>query len=116
MQYTTKNKCQYNGKIWKQGDALEFTGEVVPCQFCEGLGKIKGNKCQKCDGTGRSNPPHHFMPVTPENLEAKKAEIEAEMSEIDAIRAEMDAMGKAYDKRWKLQRMKDALIAARKSG
>lgn len=34
--------------------------------------------------------------------------------DIEAIRAEFDALGAAYDKRWKIGRLKDELIKAKK--
>jgi len=108
MQYKAIRKCQYDQHIWKEGELLEFPGKTVPCPVCKGEG------CIKCHKTGRIDPPHHFMPVTHVNVVEKKAEVDAEISELDAIRAEMDEMGKAYDRRWKLQKMRDALIAAKK--
>ena len=88
MQYVTQRTCYFNGHVFKQGEILDFTG--------------------------KGKPPHHFTPVQPENIEEKQAEVAKEMSEKEAICAEMDEMGKAYDKRWSLKKMKEALIIAKK--
>jgi hypothetical protein len=108
MIYKCIRKCQYDQHIFRVEEKLDFPGKPKPCPECLGKG------CAKCRNTGRIDPPHHFMPAVAVSVEEKEAEEVAETSEIDAIRAEMDAMGKSYDKRWKLPRMKDALIQAKK--
>ncbi len=114
MRYVTKRKNYFMNHVWLEGEILNFTGEVVPCPVCEGTGKVKGAICMKCAGTKRSIPPHHFMPEKSVNVEEKQAEAKKELTEKEAIMAEMDEMGKAYDKRWSLKKMQEALIVAKK--
>ena len=57
--------------------------------------------------------------IGPEIIAEAKAEAEKEKSEaeeIEEIRNEMEAIGAAYDRRWKLPKLRDALIAAKKEG
>ena len=110
MKFTAIRKCQYGGKIWKAGDVLNFNGSIVECPVCKGKKEINGKKCAKCAGTGRSVPSHHFIPET-EKIEVPKDET----AEIEAIRAEMTEMGAAFDRRWQLNRLRNELIAAKKS-
>ena len=110
MKYTAIRKVQYGGKVWRAGDVLNFNGEVVDCPACKGKKEINGKKCVKCAGTGRSIPSHHFIPET-EIITAPKDESE----QIEAIRAEMTEMGAGFDRRWQLNRLRNELIAAKKS-
>ena len=117
MKYKAQRNCQFDGGVYKAGEILTFNGDVVKCSECDGKGKIKDAPCPRCKGTGRSVPPHHFIelnPVAEAKAVAEKEKSEAE--EIDEIRAEMEAIGAAYDRRWKLPKMRDALIAAKKEG
>jgi len=117
MNYRAVRKCQYGSKIYRDGDVLVFGGEVIPCENCKGTGEVKGAMCPKCKGTKRINPPHHFMPIDPDaELKQVVAQQESEAEQIETIRKEFDAIGAAYDRRWKLARMKTELIAAKKSG
>ena len=115
MRYVAISKCQYDRRIWLPGNILEFSGEPVACPVCKGEKKVNGVPCAKCSGTGRCVPPHHFMP-----LGSKEVSVEQNGSpvidadQISAIREEMNEMGAAYDRRWKLDKMKNALIAAKK--
>ena len=54
-------------------------------------------------------PNHHWVP-----LEKAPVEPVENQDEIERIRAEFDAIGAAYDKRWKIGRLKDELIKAKK--
>lgn len=47
-------------------------------------------------------------------LEKAPAEPVESQDEIEAIRKEFDEIGAAYDKRWKIGRLKDELIKAKK--
>jgi hypothetical protein len=111
MKYICKNKCQFDGRIWPSGAVLEWHREVIECPVCKG----KDKKCVKCHGTGRSVPPHHFMPFNPEKeaIEADKA-IEKEENELEDLRKEADKIGCGYDRRWKAVRMKFAITEYKK--
>ena len=90
MQYRAKQNCQFNKRIYRSGDIINFSGKME-CPF--------------------------FVPVNP-IVEKKQEEekVKSEQEQIEEIRAEMDEIGAGYDRRWKLQKMKDALIAAKKEG
>jgi hypothetical protein len=116
MKFRAKVNCQFNSRIYKSGTIIDVD-KIGKCPDCNGEKKKDGKPCFRCQGTGRISPPHFFEPFHPE-VEAK-AEVEkakSETDELDGIRAEMDAIGAAYDRRWKLPKMRDALIAAKKEG
>lgn len=54
-------------------------------------------------------PNHHWVA-----LEKAPAEPVESQDELESVRAEFDAIGAAYDKRWKIGRLKDELIKAKK--
>ncbi len=110
MKFRAKVNCQFNGRFVRSGSVIDVD-KIVECE-CQG----KDKKC-KCKGSGRIDPPHHFEQID-RVKEVKESEEKAksEAEEIEEIRKEMDEIGAAYDRRWKLPKMKDALIAAKKEG
>ena len=117
MKFRAKVNCQFDNRIYRSGDIIDYNKDIVKCPDCEGKKKIDGKPCFRCQGTGRISPPHFFTEVNPiaeAKAEAEKEESEAE--EIEEIRNEMEAIGAAYDRRWKLPKLRDALIAAKKEG
>jgi len=114
MEFRAIRNVQYHSRVYRQGAKL-VVGKVIPCPFCEGTGQVDGKQCVKCKGTKRSDPPHHFELVDPE-AEAKQvvASEKSEADQLTALREEMKAIGAAFDNRWKLPRMKTALIEAKK--
>jgi len=116
MKFRAKVNCQFNSRIYKSGTIIDVD-KIGKCPDCEGRKKIDGKPCFRCQGTGRISPPHFFTEVNP--IAEAKAEAEKEKSEaeeIEEIRNEMEAIGAAYDRRWKLPKLKDALIAAKREG
>lgn len=112
MKFRAKVSCQFEKRFYRAGSIMEYSGEIKECD-CRG----KDKKCKLCKGSGRLVPPHHFDPID-RAKEVKESEEKAksESEEMDEIRAEMDSIGAAYDRRWKLPKMKDALIAAKREG
>ena len=109
MEFICKKKCQYHSTIFNEGARL-VVSRVVPCK-CEG----KDEKCKICKGTGRIDPPHHFTPRDPDAEAKQVAAAEAsENAQIEALREELTAIGAAFDKRWKLSRLKEVLTEAKK--
>jgi hypothetical protein len=101
MKFITKTKCQYRSHIYNKGDVLDYSGEVKKCS-CNG-------GCSVCGGTGRIDPPHYF--TTDEPIPQKEA-----VSVVDELRQTLENMGAAYDRRWGIEKLKKAIIIARKEG
>lgn len=121
MQFKCVRKCQYNRSIFDVGDTINVD-TIVKCPDCGGKG------CDKCRGTGRIDPPHHFQPVEKEKpveyVDAPKADGDLtpikgspeEAAAIANIQKIFDERGIAYDKRWSLTRLQNELKKAEKEG
>ena len=97
--YECIKKCTFEGRLFeraddnKSGDKIDWPDNLIKgCveEDCtpETREDYKVKKCRKCSDTGRSVPPHHFMPV--DGVEAKreerKAKEQTEEEEKDALR------------------------------
>ena len=115
MKFVTLRNCQFQGRVYREGEELNYSSPIVTCEFCSGTGKFKNQMCQKCKGTGRQTPPHHFAPEDSAMVEqANPSKEVSEAETISAIRKDYDEIGAAYDKRWGVKKLQDNLIAAKK--
>lgn len=104
MKFRCLRTNYYLKKVWKQGDILNHNDDIQFCPECEGV------NCLKCHGTGRLIPPYHFEQIDTVKEEKSPDIISPEQIEIEAIRAKIKELGSDYDRRWKLPRLKEALI------
>ncbi len=103
------NRCQWSSTVWKEGDILEYNAEIIKCPECDGDG------CTKCDGTGRSVPPHHFEDMEQakaQSEEEKEAEKEVIEAQKDELRKEIKACGRDFDHRWGISKLRQILVDA----
>lgn len=115
MKFVTLRACQFQGRVYREGEVLMYSNPIEPCERCAGSGKFKGNTCPKCRGTGRQTPPHHFAPEDSTMVEQANPSNEVSEAElISAIRKEHDDIGAGYDKRWGVKKLQDNLLAAKK--
>ena len=115
MIYIAKRDCYYGNALFKTGEKIDYTREVVPCPACGGK-IIEGTKklCLKCRGTGRIDPPHHFR-LASESVEVSKQNDEkADVKEIEQLRQEIKDMDGSYDNRWGITRLRQTKITLRK--
>jgi len=102
------NTCQFGGALYRAGEILSFPDNLIEkCSECNGDG------CGKCRNSGRVVPPHHFKELT-KAVKEKKESIEEVKDEKQEIQEELDRLGKPFDKRWGLARLKHALHLAQK--
>lgn len=115
--FICKRKCQYAGSIYGVGATVEVDA-IVDCPACKGRG------CDKCRGTGRLYPPHHFEQVggvkKPEVIvdapPAPVMSLREEDETIESMRKKYEEDGLAYDRRWKLKKLQDEYKKAKKEG
>lgn len=117
--YVADRTCIFNGSMYRAGETLNFDGDEIPCDFCNGQKTVNGADCPKCKGAGREIPPHHFKRIeTKDNgLQADTPpapEDTAEISERDQVRAEIRSLDGDYDPRWGVSRLKNYLVNLKK--
>ena len=127
--FFVNDNFQFKGGIQRAGITLDVSDSMVITEAEKGVHKetkkpVSGllNHCTPADEATEKLVAKYLKGAKVEKKETKtelsdeeKAEIAAkEKEEIAAIHKEMDELGKAYDKRWKLKRLTDAVIQARK--
>lgn len=125
--FNVNNNFQFGGGVQRAGLILEVGDSMVITEAEKGLhesGKpLSGllNHCTPADDATARLVAKYLKGAKVEKEEKvelsdeEKAEIAIkEKEEIAAIHKEMDELGKAYDKRWKLKRLTQAVIQARK--
>ncbi len=114
MIYEAIRKCHYGSHIWKEGERLDYPGKPKPCEHCAGEGKIDKKVCKVCAGTGRKEPPHHFMPLKQADPVEVQAAEEKEKVTKASLRKEFDDLGAAYNKQWGVEKLQTELLKAKK--
>lgn len=108
MKFIAVRKCLLNGHLCNEGNIIEFADkDIKPCPACD------GNGCVKCRDTGRISPPHHFRPLDAVEKEKQEEETQAK-SELEGVKDELNRIGKPFDKRLGLSKLKNLLIVAKK--
>lgn len=108
---------QYKGRIVKSG---ELVGDAVLTVPLDDLKKEKAKGKNKETGNWLSPLLNHCEPADNEAAkvfgvdQVEREEEKDDTKEIEQVQAEFDKIGKAYDKRWKLPRLKNELLKAQK--
>ena len=88
MNYVCITRCLLNGRLYLENEILNWP-------------------------EGEDKPPHHFQPVEKVEQE-KKEKAEQVQSEEDEVKAELNALGKQFDKRWGLSKLRHLLTITKK--
>ena len=119
MIYIAKRDCYYGNALFKTGDKIDYTREVVPCPACDKTSHPQEFEtirklCLKCRGTGRSDPPHHFRLASEPAEVSKQNDEKADVTEIEQLRQDIKDMGGSYDNRWGIMRLRQTIITLKK--
>lgn len=121
MNYICITPCQYRGRLWTAGELLTLDGPAVPCPSCTGGGDgAQAAACAGCTGTGRSDPPRHFRPVSGSAPEPAPRPVDSaeedddDKAAVKLLREEIRRMGGDYDRRWGAARLRQARLKLRK--
>ena len=113
MIYIAKRDCFYGNTLFRAGEKIDYTREVVPCPDCKGK-PMEKKPCLKCRGTNRSDPPHHFRLESEPPEVSKENDRQADETEIEQLRQEIKDLGGSYDNRWGMPRLRQTVITLRK--
>lgn len=122
MKFLVNETFQFRGAVRRAGTILIISPDDVKAEAALGYHEAKKKRGIERHLSGLIT---HCTPADEETAKAvSKAlgkEVEPveeeerdEEEDIAAIRAEMDEMGAAYDRRWKLDRLKNELVKAKK--
>lgn len=119
MQFIVVNDFKFGGVIRKSGSVLTVQKKDVQSEITKGKKQIKQADGTFKDGNWLSGLLNHCTPDDDEAEllifgEVKEAEEVSEDDRIAEIYAEMDKLGAAYDRRWKLARLENELVKAKK--
>ena len=101
--YIVKSSFVFNGRLWKAGSVIVVSGDDLQAEKSKGSHEKTGKPI-----SGLLN--HCY--AEDEEEDAKEVEPTSEM--LEAVRDEFQKIGAAFDRRWKLDRLKNELIKAKK--
>ena len=48
MKFRAKVNCQFDNRIYRSGDIIDYNKDIVKCPDCEGKKKRDGKPCFRC--------------------------------------------------------------------
>ena len=127
MEFVCISRCFYSDRFFDIGYKVDVD-DVIECPKCEGL--ADKSVCRECHGTGRVDPPHHFVSIEEEGKLAKYRQFdrrtgrvsykmpvekkETPKDKISILRDKITELGGTYDARWKEARLNQYLLNLKK--
>lgn len=115
MEFIVREMCQVGGEIRREGSVLTMGKSDVKRELALGKHGKTGkwisailNHCEPADDETYEM----IFGKAPEEPEGTPT---TDADRVETIRVEMDEMGAAYDRRWKLPRMENELVMAKKT-
>jgi hypothetical protein len=119
MLFIVINDFKFQGIIRKSGSVIDVQKKDVEIEIAKGKKQITQEDGTIKVGNWLSGLLNHCAPDDEEaelliSGEVKEKTVDKTVSRIQEIYAEMDELGAAYDRRWRIERLENELVKAKK--